>query len=322
MIELHRKLLGDHVRNAAFHEALKRVIRKGETTIADVGAGTGFLSFLAIRLGARHCTLIEYSEILDTAKKLAKRNKIDRCTFIRKHSFDVVHGPKVDVVLSETLGNYALEENIIETIQDAKRFLKPKGIIIPGKIRQCVCPVISDRLMKDIDIWSNVGFDLDFTEAREVCLHNMYVKTFLNSDLLHAKDAIREWDVIDFHPMHQQRGLPGRGTEKRISSIRSATLLWKDTATVYGFALWWEAELVPGITLSTSPFAPPTHWEQIFLPLPMPVHLKEGERIELTLVSDTRLRVKINLTWTVRHLSTSGRVLSEQRMDMKRGNVT
>ncbi len=307
MIELHRKLLGDRVRNDAFYEALKRIIRKGETTVVDLGAGTGFLSFLAIRLGAKHCTLIEYSNILKTAKQLAKRNQIDRCTFIQKHSFDVQSSVKADVLLSETIGNYALEENMIESIENARRFLKPNGIIIPGKIRQFVCPVTSDRLMKEIDIFPHVGFDLDFTEAREAAMNNMYVKTLKKEDLLAEKDASRLWDTIDFSLKNK--------------SIRTAKITWKNQATIQGFALWWEAELVPAVTLSTSPFAPPTHWEQIFLPLLFPVSLKKSETLELSLQSDTRPSVKINLTWTARHLDPGGKQISEQRMDMKKGHI-
>ncbi|RZI38071.1 ribonucleotide-diphosphate reductase subunit beta, partial [Herbaspirillum sp. HC18] len=51
-IEYHRTLLADRVRNAAFHAALSKVIRKGESTVADIGTGTGFLGFLAAKLGA------------------------------------------------------------------------------------------------------------------------------------------------------------------------------------------------------------------------------------------------------------------------------
>ncbi len=41
LIEFHRKMLADGVRSAAFEAALRRVIRPGETTVADIGAGTG-----------------------------------------------------------------------------------------------------------------------------------------------------------------------------------------------------------------------------------------------------------------------------------------
>ena len=46
-IEYHRTLLADRVRNAAFHAALQRVIVAGKTKVADIGAGTGFLGFMA-----------------------------------------------------------------------------------------------------------------------------------------------------------------------------------------------------------------------------------------------------------------------------------
>ena len=58
-IEYHRTLLADRVRNAAFHEALRRVIVKGKTTVADIGAGTGFLGFLAAKLGAKRVDFYE-----------------------------------------------------------------------------------------------------------------------------------------------------------------------------------------------------------------------------------------------------------------------
>jgi len=307
MIELQRKLLGDKVRNVAFHQALKRVVVPGKTTIADVGSGTGFLSFLASRLGARHCTLIEFGDILDVSRILAKRNKIKNCTFIRKHSMDVKKIPPVDVMVAEILGNYVLEENIIETIEDAKRFLKPGGTIIPGKITQFVCPVISGRLQKGIDVMADIGFGLDLTEAREICINNMYVKTVKKEDLLAEKDARKQWDLVDF--------------SKRNSSIRKAAIRWqpKGAVTVHGFALWWSAELVPGIHLSTSPFDPPTHWEQIYLPLLKAIAIEPGQTLELQLVSDTRPKVKINLSWEAELINKAGKPVSTQKLDMKRG---
>src|SRR3546814_20368002 len=87
-IELHRKLLGDHARNIAFERALQCSIVAGKSQVLDIGAGTGFLSFLARRLGAAHSTLIEYSEALELAQELARRKRIDGLTFITGHSLD------------------------------------------------------------------------------------------------------------------------------------------------------------------------------------------------------------------------------------------
>src|SRR5690349_10531844 len=100
-IELHRKLLGDAARNDAFFAALKSVIEPGTTRVVDIGAGTGFLSFLARRLGARHCTLIEYADTLELAKDLARANRIEDLTFIQGHSAEVKKPVKAELVVSE-----------------------------------------------------------------------------------------------------------------------------------------------------------------------------------------------------------------------------
>lgn len=304
MIELQRKLIGDSVRNHAFADALMHVVRPG-VEVLDLGSGTGFLAFLASRFGAKHVTCIEVGDIQKTAKQLAKRNGMTNCTFIQKHSTDVTSLPKVDVLVSETLGNYALEENIIESIEDAKRFLRTGAVIIPEKIRQFVCPVISPRLAQEIDVW-DTGFELDLKEAREISLNNMYVKTLKKADLLHEESAQRLWDTVDFL--------------QKNDSVREGTISWMLTQPhqIYGFALWWEAELTKDIVLSTNPLAAPTHWEQIYLPLLQPISCESSDTLQLMLHSDTRWQTKINLTWQTKQ-EREGKIVQEQKMDMRRG---
>jgi SAM-dependent methyltransferase len=306
-IELHRKLLGDKVRNDALHAALERVVRPG-ATVADLGAGTGFLSFLARRLGAGHCHLYEYSDALALARELARRNGITGLTFVQAHSTEVARPPKADVVISETLGNFALEEGLLETLADARRFLKPGGTLVPRALRQWVAPVTHPRLQDEIDVWPRVGHGLDFAAAREVALNNMYVKTVRRTDLP-GPDAARLWDEVDFT------------AKARPSSQRSGTATWRARelggATVHGFALWWEVGLVPGVSLSTSPHAPPTHWEQVYLPLLEPLS-GEGD-LELRLSSDTRRGVR--LVWETALRAAGGKPRAQQRLDLLRGRL-
>jgi SAM-dependent methyltransferase len=310
-IELHRKLLGDAARNDAFFAALKSLIEPGKTRVVDIGAGTGFLGFLARRLGARHVTLIEYADTLELARELARANRIDELTFIQAHSGDVRKPPKAELVVSETLGNYALEEGLLETLVDARRFLAPKGRLLPTALKQYVAPVTSPRLQREIDVWTGVGFDLDLAAARRVGLNNMYVKDVTPADLGGALRTARLWDDLDFAP---EKPAP--------KSARSATLKWDadEVSTVHGFALWWDVLLVPGISLSTSPFAPPTHWQQIYLPLLEPLELGTGDCVELTLRSDTRAEVGVRVTWKVRHKHLS-RMLEEQLLDSFAGRI-
>jgi SAM-dependent methyltransferase len=309
-IELHRKLLGDAVRNAALADALKRAIRPG-CTVADIGAGTGFLSFLARRLGAAHCHLYEYSGALALARELARRNRISGLTFVEAHSAEVKKPERVDVVVSETLGNYALEEGLLETLADARRFLKPGGTLIPSRLRQYVAPVVNRRLQDEIDVWPRVGHGLDLSPAREIALCNMYVRP-VGKDDLGGEASTRQWDEIDFSP----------DTRKAPASSRRGSARWTAAQVgaprVHGFALWWEVELVPGISLSTSPFAAPTHWEQVYLPLLHEVILAPGDELLIELHSETRTGVR--LKWETQRRR-DGRVAQRQAQDLARGRL-
>lgn len=285
MLELQRKLLGDAVRNAAFHAALKKSIVPGKSVVLDVGSGTGFLSFLAEKLGAKECWLVESGEVGALAETLAAENGMTRCRFVHAHSRDVPL-PKADVVVSETLGNYALEEGIIDTMNGAREYAKKGGAVIPQSLRQFVCPVVTPRLQKEIDVW-DVGYGLGMDAARTVSLQNMYVKTLKHKDLLGGGKAAKAWDELDFT---EQNG-----------NVRIAMVEWvvQKAVTVHGFALWWEATLAKGVTLSTSPLGKPTHWEQIYLPLLRPVNVPAKGTLRLGLHSDTNPDVRIRLRWAV-----------------------
>jgi protein arginine N-methyltransferase 1 len=307
LIEYQRTILADHVRNQAFADALKKRIIPGVTTVADIGAGTGYLSFLARTCGAKECHLYEVSELSALSQSLAKENGITGCHFVHKHSTEVKSPPKVDLVISETFGNFALEESIISNMNDARRFLKPDGTIMPMNLRQYVCPVVTDRIQKTIDTWSGIAGDMQWSAARETGLNNMYVKEIQPEDLFN--DGTQEWDYIDF--------------SKRNNEIRKATVLWRLQASklpaISGFALWWESDLAPGVTLSTSPFAEKTHWQQIYLPLIKPLHLKDDQTLELSLHIDSRYDVRINVAWKTTVKSSDNKTLRSMNQDMRRG---
>ena len=309
MIDFHRKMLADTVRNEAFAKALRAAVKPG-SVVADIGAGTGFLGFLASRLGARECHLYESGDVWAVGKRIAERNKIKNCAFIHRHSTQVKKPSQADVVVSETLGNYALEEHILETMNDAReRYLKPGGTLIPRGLTQYACPIVSDRLLKEIDVWGDVGYDINFAPAREVAFHNAYVRTVTAADLFPGDGAAQTIDAIDFSQPNDSR--------------RTLSAQWKMTAdaAVYGCALWWEAELIPGVTLSTGPFAPPTHWEQIVLFLLEPLKVTAGDALLLNITSDTRMATGLNLTWQMRVFRGGKKVGESAMMDMRKGSI-
>jgi protein arginine N-methyltransferase 1 len=304
-IEFHRRMLADRVRHEAFRAALKTAIKPGSSTVADIGAGSGVLAFFARQLGAREVFLYDPGPALGLAEAVAARNGIDCLHFVPERSLDVAEPVKVDIVVAEVLGNFAYEEGVLETLRDAQRYLRPGGTLIPSSIVQCVAPVTADRFERDLRSWREVGFGLDWSDAERMTRNNMYVFAIEPEDLLDA--AARPWDSLDF-----------RGP---IDSRRAGRAAWHPPAAcrVFGFALWWDCTLTPGITLSTSPYRPRTHWDQIYLPVLEALATEPGDEIELTIESETGGgETGIDVRWTVRHLR-SGRLLGEQTLSIGAG---
>ena len=109
-IDYHRTLIADTGRNTALMAALGRVIVPGQSIVADIGAGTGLIGFMAARLGAKSVTLYESEAVIQVAREIARANKLRNVHFVPMHSTAVETPEKADVIVSETLGNYAFEE--------------------------------------------------------------------------------------------------------------------------------------------------------------------------------------------------------------------
>jgi 2-polyprenyl-3-methyl-5-hydroxy-6-metoxy-1,4-benzoquinol methylase len=307
-IEYHRTLIADRVRNAAFHRALAQVIVKGRSVVADIGAGSGLLGMMAAKLGAREVFLYETAEVAQVASAHLKANRLRNCHLMPCHSTEMQDPPAVDVIVSETLGNYALEEDIVETLNDARaRFLRPGGVIIPARVTQVVAPVISERIAKELAAWDHVGFDLDLAVAATMSLNNAYVRSLKPAELLGGTAGGKVWDSVDLTR-------PAKPNRKGEAS-------WKlDAAvTVYGFAAWWIAELVEGISLSTAPGAPATHWEQLYFPLLRPLAAKAGESIAINLRSRSSIAGGTHLAWTATLADRAGRQRDRQALDLDKG---
>jgi SAM-dependent methyltransferase len=307
-IEYHRTLLADAVRNAAFHAALTRLIVKGETTVADIGAGTGFLGFLAAKLGAKRVDLYEAAGVAGVARKLLRQNRLRNCHLIEMHSTEVIDPDRVDLIVCETLGNYALEENIVETLNDARlRFLKPSGAIIPVGIRQFVCPVVSGRFLAELAAWDSVGYGLDLGPAKAMSLNNIYVRTFEAGDLLEGGNAARMWDQLAF--------------DRHNKTTRTGEASWTfaERTTVYGLALWWTADLAEGIALATGPLDARTHWEQLYLPALAATAVEAGHTLTARVRSTTSYAHGTNVAWTLAVKDPSGRQLTHQSLDLEKG---
>jgi protein arginine N-methyltransferase 1 len=304
-IDFHRRMLADGPRNEALHSALARVIRPGETRVLDLGTGTGLLAFFAARLGAREVVAFERAEVIELARRIARANDIRGIRFLHGDIRDYTGSLTVDVIVAEILGNLAHEENIVESLNHARRYLAPGGVIIPARVESWCAPLSSSRLSDDLASFRRVGHGLDFALAEEMARENTYVKRIAADELVGVEP--QRWDDLVFP------SAPNK-------SVRQGSVRFEmPTATpVHGFALWWEATLVEDVHISTSPFAPPTHWEQIFVPVLEPLDCRAGDAVRLNIESDSGGGQGAWLRWQVTH-QRDGKTLGEQALDTRRG---
>lgn len=308
-IEYHRTLVADAPRLRAFHQALRSLIRPGESIVADIGAGSGVLGLIAARLGAKHVYLYESAEVADVAAATLRANRVRNATLLPCRSTVMDDPPRADIVVSETLGNYALEEDIASIMADARRrHLKPGGALAPRLVEQFAAPVATQRIDEELRAWDRVGpmlgLDIDFAEAQRMSLNNMYVRTLAPADL--AAPAL-VWDTV-------RLGHDARAARKGEIAWTAAT----DT-TVRGFGLWWRTELCDGVSLSTAPDAPPTHWEQLYLPLTEPIEWRAGSRLSLFMRTRTSEEAGTTAAWTATLDDASGKRLARQSLDLEKG---
>ncbi len=148
--EVHRMMLADRVRTEAYRDAIEELVKPG-MVVLDVGAGTGILSFFAARAGARKVFAVDNSDILDTTRELAAANgfgDVIECIDGRAEELDLPE--KVDVLVSEWMGLYALTEAMFESVVGAThKHLKPDGHVIPGALRLFLTPIRDDKLYRE-----------------------------------------------------------------------------------------------------------------------------------------------------------------------------
>ncbi len=263
----HSNMLVDKVRMSAFSRAIKEVVKSGDVVV-DIGTGSGILAYFALQAGAKKVYAIEQGPIIEDAKKIAEVNSLgQKIDFIKGVSGDIEIDEKADVVISEVIGLFGLEENIDKILIDARnRFLKPGGRLIPSWLDLYLVPVEAKEIWdKNIAIWNKYFFDLDFTAVKEVAVSRRYqLDCSKNAEAIAAPAKIAHFDFCRADSLNR---------------IFRTELVISKKSVLHGLVGYFKAGLSDKVTLSNSLQDPLTHWEHTFFPMKDAVEVEPGDRI-------------------------------------------
>ncbi|UYY78758.1 50S ribosomal protein L11 methyltransferase [Sphingomonas sp. R1] len=165
----HIPMMNDVPRNDAFEAAIRAAIgqRGGEARVLDIGAGSGLLSLMAARGGARRVVACEMEPMIaEMAQHIVAANGYaDRVTVHAKPSTELTVGAELegpaDILVSEILSSDLLTEKVLDTFEDAhRRLLSPDAIVIPRVASAMGCLVASENLADYAFVGDVSGFDL------------------------------------------------------------------------------------------------------------------------------------------------------------------
>jgi len=254
-----------------FATAIAARIRPGDTVV-DLGAGTGILSFLACRAGARRVYAIEGGESLEFARLLATKNGfLDRVEFINKPSTHVVLPERVNAILGDIHDTFGLQARGLTAMIDARdRFLVPGGVLIPCSIQLMVAPVEAPEIyQKRIDVWSTRVHGMDVSPLRALAVNQPGPARVDSSQLLTEPTAFATIDLMRVSEPHTGGAVSCEVTRD---------------GTMHGICGCFVTTLADGIRMGNVPGdSGTTNFAHAYFPIESPVNVRATDRVAIRL---------------------------------------
>ncbi|KAM5149007.1 protein arginine N-methyltransferase 6 [Mantella aurantiaca] len=264
-ITIHEEMLSDTVRTNAYKTAIFRSqdLLLGKTVL-DVGAGTGILSVFCAQAGASKVYAVEASTVSQLACDVIKHNGMEGQIEVIPSAVESANIPgEVDVIVSEWMGYSLMYESMLSSVLYARdKWLKPGGLMFPAHADLFIAPINDTAVEERLDFWSGVK---DLYGVDMSCVETFARKCIMGKDM--AVCPIYPENVLS-HPVKFATLNLATITLEDIANIKgSFRFSCYGSSLIHGFAIWFSVSFPgeKGLTLSTSPYGPETHWKQTAL---------------------------------------------------------
>lgn len=317
MLTHQAQMLQDSVRTSAYQTSIMQHAHPffADQVVMDVGAGNGILSLFALQAGAKAVYAVEASNMVDHLQHLVNAASADHGDDVPnawlQNRLAVVHAKvedmtqqdvskhgSVDTLVSECLGVLLVHERMCETFLEARdKFLKPDGAMFPRVGILCFSLLNDVRMWQEVrargEWWNTTNFyGVDLTPfvaaARTEAFASPVVGCFSPTHIVgttpdgaNAESAVCRY-MIDFSTISQ--------SDLREFDVPLGFDCVDEATVVHGLGAWFDLSFLQADDdlqgcpaeqnyMTTSPFAPSTHWAQVRLFFREPLALNAGQKV-------------------------------------------
>lgn len=269
------RLLGDTVRTQGLVDFLSR--HAPGRTVLEIGCGTGLLSCIAARMGAKQVIALEPSARVQDAVRLVEDSGLSDIVEVICAPVEDLAPRPMDLVFSELLNADPFVEGVLSAMDAGARWLAPGGILAPYRLDLYVALIAA----ADVDAEQESARDI---VGRLGKTWDLAVEPLLAS----FRQAPRPRYTASFVELRSAPVLAWSGplgTGARPPHSVRVKLMPTIRGPIRGATLWFSSPYDDGLVLANPP-EDPGHWGIHVTGWPTGVRAEVGQPIEVEVLLD------------------------------------